>query len=158
VGAPGVRYKKRVEELLLDTMASPKNWSRLSVSGPKLAFSWENRLTRDRVNVTEKGYTSNGEYRVDYPTGESEFTRRKSDARKMAVDWMRNHPQDDVLNPEDEEVRVEFKENVEAAMDLETMEQVGPFEKGDIETISKDRALTLRNAGRVRILNKTEVQ
>jgi hypothetical protein len=113
VGAAGVRYKNGVEELLLDTMASPKNWSRNKskegttedVAGTRLPqpvrYAWRHNEIDAEVEVierTDKGrmyHITMHDHRQEMPVDEHNIIGEENNLReayKRAVEWMRNHP------------------------------------------------------------------
>jgi hypothetical protein len=101
VGAAGVRYKNGVEELSLDTMASPKNYTRgtksenqtiwVNIESYGVAVEIYKRMD-GRWYVTYEGRKTIGENGGEGIIGKQDGYTNREMARKVAVDWMRDHP------------------------------------------------------------------
>jgi len=94
-------YKKGVEELLVRTMASPKNWTKEEADTLGIEHKWVNRQTGSEVKVVLHGtYVHGGINRPSTPYAiklnqdfiEGYNYKSMDEARKRAVEWMRNHP------------------------------------------------------------------
>jgi hypothetical protein len=109
----GVRYKKGVEELSFDTMASPKNWSRNKskegttedVAGTRLPqpvrYAWRHNEIDAEVEVIERTdmgriyHITMHDHRQEMPVDEHNIIGEENNLReayKRAVEWIRNHP------------------------------------------------------------------